>query len=32
MMKKQVKFRPFYLLSHKLLVVNYHNMLHRKMG
>lgn len=27
--KKQVNFRAFYLLSHKLLVVNQSNMLHR---
>ena len=28
--KKQVKFRGFYLLSHKLLIVSCHNMLHRE--
>ena len=28
--KKQVNFRGFYLLSHKLLIINWHNMLHRQ--
>ena len=28
--KKQVFFWAFYLLSHKLLIINWHNMMHRK--
>ena len=30
--KKQVNFRAFYLLSNKLLVVNWSNMLHRQIA
>lgn len=31
-MQKQVDFRPFYLSSHKLLIANQNNRLHRKVA